>query len=344
MSTQAVQSDEVSLKEVVIKMRRIFRFLLSKWLLIFLISSAGLLIGFFYASSKKPLYVADTSFSLDEEKSGGGGALMGLAASFGFDMGSGGSLFTNENILQLFGSKKIIHAALLQPGSNVNQTHADQLLEITGLRTALDLTKDLYPVGTRVESLSRFQDSVMDLLHRRVTGGYFTATKPDKKVDIYHVVVQSPDETFSSSFSKAIVDQVSQLYTEIKTTKSKQTVEILQKRVDSLRGSFSRALYGQAAILDANLNPTFKSATVGAMQKQTEITTSSEAYKELLKNLEMSKYALLKQSPLFQIIDAPRFPLEKKKPSRLMYGLTGGFIAAFIIIIFLLARRFLSSI
>jgi LPS O-antigen subunit length determinant protein (WzzB/FepE family) len=121
-------------------------------------------------------------------------------------------------------------------------------------------------------------------------------------------------------------------------------VDILQRRVDSLRGSYTRALYGQAAILDANINPALRSVTVGAQQKQAEITTSSAAYQELLKNLEMSKYALLKQSPLFQIIDEPRFPLEKKKPSRLIYGLIAGIVGGILTILILLIRRFLSTL
>jgi hypothetical protein len=341
-NTSVTIKDEISFKEVIAKVQSVIRFLLSKGLIIGLISLIGVVIGFFYAQSKQPTYIAATSFSLDEEKSGGG-SLLGIASSFGLDMGGGGNLFTNENILQLFGSRKIIYSALLEPMMNENLTHADRLLQITNLNKSLEINKPIYQPNSNANSLNRYQDSVLNLLFKVVTDSkFFGASKPDKKVDIYHVFIKSKDENFSYSFVRAIVNQVSKLYTEIKTTKAKQTVDILQRRVDSLKGSYTRALYGQAAILDANINPTFKSATVPATQKQAEIATSTAASQELIKNLEMSKYALLKQSPLFQIIDEPRFPLEKNKPSRLIYGFIGGFLCAFLTMVVILIRRSLS--
>lgn len=43
------------------------------------------------------------------------------------------------------------------------------------------------------------------------------------------------------------------------------------------------------------------------------------AYAELLKNLELAKYTLLKQTPFMQVIDEPKFPLEKKTYPMLLY-------------------------
>jgi LPS O-antigen subunit length determinant protein (WzzB/FepE family) len=337
-------ADEVSIADIFLRIRGIFYFLVRKWVLIVLISLICLAAGVLYAQLKQPQYVADTSFTLDEEKSSGSTGLLGLAASFGLDVGGGGSLFTNQNILQLFTSRKIVDVSLLSPMGDTKLTHAQWLVDHSPVSKKLNLGSNFYPRGVEVKKLSRLQDSVLTLLYKRTVTDLFHVEKPDKKVDIYHVIVKSPDERFSSSFSKTIVSEVSKLYTLIKTTKSKQTVDILQRRVDSLRGSYTRALYGQAAILDANINPALRSVTVGAQQKQAEITTSSAAYQELLKNLEMSKYALLKQSPLFQIIDEPRFPLEKKKPSRLIYGLIAGIVGGILTILILLIRRFLSTL
>ena len=42
------------------------------------------------------------------------------------------------------------------------------------------------------------------------------------------------------------------------------------------------------------------------------MTVLGTAYGELLKNLELAKYSLLKEIPYIQIIDIPHYPLDKK--------------------------------
>ncbi len=77
----------------------------------------GAILGLTYSFMKKPVYTATLSFALEDEKSGGGlsGAL-GLASSFGFDLGSsGGSIFTGSNLTELFKSRKMVEQTLLTP-------------------------------------------------------------------------------------------------------------------------------------------------------------------------------------------------------------------------------------
>jgi hypothetical protein len=78
-------------------------------------------------------------------------------------------------------------------------------------------------------------------------------------------------------------------------------------------------------LADANLNPAFQTPTVGIQRKQTDITVLATAYGELLKNLELAKFNLLRETPLIQVIDTPLLPLENKKIGRL----TGGIFFAF---------------
>ena len=84
-------NDEFSLKELIFKIREWYQFLLTKWKLIILISALGGIIGFTYANFQKPIYKAEFSFVLEDEKGGGGlGGALGLASQFGLDLGGGG--------------------------------------------------------------------------------------------------------------------------------------------------------------------------------------------------------------------------------------------------------------
>ena len=114
---QQIDNDEISLKELIQKIQEWIAYLKTQWKLIIGIAALGGIIGFVYASFQKPTYSATTTFVLEEDKGGGGlGGAMGLASSFGFDLGGGGGgLFTSSNIIELMKSRLVVEKTLLNP-------------------------------------------------------------------------------------------------------------------------------------------------------------------------------------------------------------------------------------
>ncbi|RZJ80534.1 MAG: lipopolysaccharide biosynthesis protein, partial [Flavobacterium sp.] len=96
------QEEDISLKDLILKVGQWWRYLLSKWLIILVFGFIGGALGFTYAYFKKPIYTATTTFVLEDEKSGGGlGNLAGLASMAGVDLGGGGGgIFQGDNILE----------------------------------------------------------------------------------------------------------------------------------------------------------------------------------------------------------------------------------------------------
>ena len=97
-----IDNDEISLKELVIKIKEWVAFLKSKWKLIFIAGIIGASIGLTIALFEKPTYKAVLTFAMEEDKGGGGGGLsgaLGLASSFGIDLGGagGGGAFAASN-------------------------------------------------------------------------------------------------------------------------------------------------------------------------------------------------------------------------------------------------------
>jgi hypothetical protein len=101
------QSDEISLKELLQKVKEWYNYILSQWKIIVLVGIIGAALGLGYSLLQKPTYTASLSFALEDEKSGGGlGGALGLASSFGIDLGGGGgSIFTGSNLTELFKSR-----------------------------------------------------------------------------------------------------------------------------------------------------------------------------------------------------------------------------------------------
>src|SRR6218665_2377257 len=110
-------NDEVSLKELIEKTKDWSQYLLHKWKTIVLIGIIGAFLGLAYSFVKKPAYTATLTFALEDEKAGGGlGGALGLASSFGIDLGTGGgSIFTSSNLAELFKSRRMVEQTLLTP-------------------------------------------------------------------------------------------------------------------------------------------------------------------------------------------------------------------------------------
>ena len=131
-----VSNDEISLKELLLKIKEWFKFLLSKRKVIILFGFIGALLGLGYSIYKKPTYTASLTFAL-EEGGGSGGGVLSLASQFGFDLGtSGGGAFAGSNLIELFKSRSMVEKTLLSPVKYNKKTIslAEMYLEINEVR------------------------------------------------------------------------------------------------------------------------------------------------------------------------------------------------------------------
>ncbi|MBB6271543.1 hypothetical protein HDF26_001970 [Pedobacter cryoconitis] len=345
-------NDSVSLKEVILKIRELLNYLLSKWLIILIVAIIGGSLGFTYARLKKPVYNAATSFVLESgEKGGGLGQYAGLASMAGIDLGGdGGGIFQGDNIIELYKSRTMIRKTLL---SEINYNGKKQLLidryidfnnfhklwannpELKNLDFSVDV-KNLNPHVTRL------RDSVIGVIVADIGANYLNVTKPDKKISIIEVDVKSGDEFFSKTFNEEIVKNVIDFYIQTKTKKSLDNISILQHKTDSVRAVLNGAIFNAAAVSDAtpNLNITRQIQRVVPMQRsQFSAEINKAILSEMVKNLEMSKLSLLRETPLIQIIDKPVLPLEKVKLGRVRGTIMGIFLAVFLVVALLLIKR-----
>ena len=344
------ENDEMSLKELILKIREWWRYLLSKWMVILLFVLLGGILGFTYAYFKKPVYTATTTFVLEDEKAGsaGLGNLAGLASMAGVDLGgSGGGIFQGDNILELYKSRTMIQKTLLTP-VDVNgkkQLLIDRYIEFNGLRDkwkSQPLLKDIR-FGTKVnESFTRVQDSIIGAIVNDINNNYLFVGKPDKKLSIIKADVKSKDELFAKAFNDEIVKTVNEFYVNTKTKKTLQNVQILQHKTDSVRAVMNGSIYAAVAIADAtpNLNPTRQvQRAVPSQKAQFSAETNKSILAEMVKNLEMTKMSLLKETPLIQVVDTPIYPLSVNRYSKAKSAVAVSVIFCILISIFLIMHK-----
>jgi len=344
--------EEVSLKDFILKIGELWRYLLSKWFIILIFGILGSCIGYYYAYKQKPSYTATTTFVLDngDSQSGGIGQYAGLASMVGIDLnGGGGGIFQGDNILELYKSRNMIEKTLL---TDVEYQGKKQLLiecylSFNKLREKwkeepelqkIDFSSNKSPITIKEK---RLRDSIISAIVVDINKNYLSVTKPDKKLSIIKADVKAKDEYFAKTLNEQIVKNVNDFYIQTKTKKSLENIQILQQKTDSVRSVMNGAIYSAAAVADAtpNLNPTRQvQRTVPIQRSQFSAETNKAILSSLVQNLEVSKMTLLKETPLIQVIDKPVFPLYKERVSKLKTMIIGGLLAGFFIVAFLLTR------
>ena len=339
------ENDEISLKDLVFKIREWYQFLLTKWKLIIIVSAFGGIVGLTSAFFQKTSYTATLTFAMENENSGGGlSGAMGLASSFGIDLGgSGVGAFSGENLMALMKSRKIVEKTLLSPVEYKGKTIslAEYYIEFNNLRPSWSVNASLKKIQFLVTAdradFTIQQDSILNSIYNVIINNNLSVTQINKKTSFISVIVNTVDENFSKEFCENLVNVTSNYYVELKSKKLKMNVDILQKQTDSIRAELNSAITGVAAAADNvyNLNPAFNVKKTPSTSRQVDVQANTAILNSLVTNLEMSKMSLLKEIPLIQIIDQPILPLDKVKVSKKKSLLLGGFLAGFLTVLYL---------
>jgi hypothetical protein len=342
------QSDEISLKELIIKLKEWFDYLISKWKIIFLVSLIGGLLGLSYSLMQKPTYTASLSFALEDENSGGGlGGAFGLASSFGIDLGGGGSIFTGSNLTELFKSRSMVEQTLLSPvvvkGKTISL--AEMYIQKEGWRAEWNSNPKYKSIqflskGDR-KNFTRVHDSILGVIYQDLSKTGLTVGQKDKKVAIISVDVVSNNELFSKFFCEALVKEVSDFYIETKSKKSRENMDVLERQTDSIRRELNGAITGVAVANDNTfgLNPAMNVRRAPSARRQVDVQANTAILTELVKQTELAKVTLRKETPLIQIIDKPILPLKKEKFGKAKGIVTGGFLAGFLTLLIIILKH-----
>jgi uncharacterized protein involved in exopolysaccharide biosynthesis len=344
------QKDEITLKELLLKTGEWFRYLRSKWLIIGLVSILGAALGFWYATTQKPTYTASLSFALEEEGAGASAA-MGLASQLGLDIGgaTSGGAFKGANVLEIFKSRLMIQKALLEPvANNSKKSLAELYIDANEWRKAWKEKKNLKNIQFPVHAagLSRTQDSVLGLIHEKLMKQELTVGQKDKKNSVIFVELATKSEEFSKNFTETLAVIVSDFYIETKSKKAKNNLAILERQRDSIRAALNGSLTGVAVSNDQvfGLNPALNVRRVPGIKKEVDVQANTAILTELVKQTELARINVRKETPLIQVIDKPILPLKKEKFGKTKGLVLGGFLAAFLVTGVLIGRKVLKRI
>jgi hypothetical protein len=158
--------------------------------------------------------------------------------------------------------------------------------------------------------------------------------------------VKSENEAFAKAFSETLAKQVSDFYVDTKSKKARMNMAILQHQTDSIRAELNGAITGVAIANDNTfmLNPALNVNRAPSAKRQVDVQANTAILTELVKQTELAKVTLRKETPLIQVIDRPILPLPKEKFGKAKGLIVGGIMVSFILILFLLAKRIIKQL
>ncbi|MFV8374694.1 Wzz/FepE/Etk N-terminal domain-containing protein [Flavobacterium sp. LB1P71] len=343
-------NDEISLKELIEKAKDWVAYLFSQWKIIVLAGIIGATLGLTYSFIKKPVYTASLSFALEDEKGGSGslGSALGLASSLGLDLGGGGgSVFTGSNLTELFKSRAIVEKTLFSPiiQNGVTISLAEMYIQNEGWRKEWNDKPKLKNIQFLPDSkrkyFTRVHDSILGEIYQDLSKTGLEVGQKDKKIAIISIDLNSTNELFSKYFTEALVKEVSDFYIMTKSKKARLNMAILERQTDSIRRELNMAITGVAVANDNTfgLNPALNVRRAPSARRQVDVQANTAIFTELVKQSELAKVTLRKDTPLIQIIDRPILPLKKEEVGKAKGILLGGILAGFFSVIVLIGRR-----
>lgn len=118
-------------------------------------------------------------------------------------------------------------------------------------------------------------------------------------------------------------------------------MDILERQTDSIRSELNGAITGVAVANDNtfNLNPALNVKRAPSARRQVDVQANTAILTELVKQSEMAKVTLRRETPLIQVIDRPILPLAKERFGKAKGIIIGGFLAGFLTLIYFIIKR-----
>ncbi|MDO6430410.1 Wzz/FepE/Etk N-terminal domain-containing protein [Flavitalea sp. BT771] len=343
---QPREYQEFSPRRFILQVQGLGRYILSKWLIILAVALVFGIAGAAYALTKKPQYVAEMTFVLDEEatqspKSG----ISQLSEELGLGSDAGSVFSSPTNIAELMMSRLLIEKTLRSTvnveGKNV--LLADFFLDSLDYREKWMKKSRFYHLDFLAKKTDKqealFGNGIMRSMYETLIDRNLKIDKKGKGTTIISVLCTSTHELFSKFFLEELMHTVTQYYIEKKTERAKMNVDFIQQRTDSIRHAYNIALYGRAEFADAFFNPNRQLPMVTRERQQTDIQILRASYIELTRSLESAKTALMRDTPLIQYLDQPVLPLKVLRSSWIKFALIGFFLGALLVIGYFLWKK-----
>ncbi|WP_266366571.1 hypothetical protein [Tellurirhabdus rosea] len=338
-----VPPDQISPKSVILRFIEAKNILLRNWKRVLIMMIIGGIIGFVFdlTTRKKTIYTAAITFNLGGGSSGSTfGELGGLAGAFGLAGGApDANIFTGDNFLYYSRSRPVVEKTLMKEDTVAGKRDllVNHYVRLSGIREVDweedDTLRNLLFTKKPVSKFTKLENIAMGQIFDRIKGESIVY-QPDRKSSFIELRTGMEHEELSKVIAEKLLETIEEDYREKQTKKTRQMEKVLEHRVDSLASRLYRTEGSLARYMDQNQQMVVAEGQV----QQTRLTRNSAflqgQYTASLTSLDNLRLTLIKEAPLFTIIEPVAMPLQKTvtKPRGLQAGLTLGLLLGLLVV------------
>ncbi|MBK7139835.1 MAG: hypothetical protein IPH74_12785 [Bacteroidetes bacterium] len=339
------EKDENSILDVLKDSIRIFweitRLALRFWFLLPLLPFLFIFGAYKYTENFETSYSSKLTFMINQEASDP--SAVGAISSGQIGLGSGGLsplTFNPEKIRQLSSTNKLITLVLFQ--KVIIENKEDFLINHLIRIQKLGYGDSYFKSFVSVDSFSREQVSALGYVQSIVKGGSFSLSYDESK--IFTIVTSSTNEELAYNIGLAFYNTLSDYYIQKTTERARLTYDFLKLRLDSIKNELYAVEYQIGKFADQNHNLALTSPLIENERNIKRRDFLGGMYYSTMQNFEAAKVNVQNETPIFQIIDKPYYPLPWDKQTKKIYfilAVAAGIIADILfVILFWLWKRY----
>lgn len=313
--------DQISPRAVILRIMLLKGVFQRNWKLILLITLTGGIIGFIVdrTKSRKPTYNAAILFNL-----GGGsgsnsfGDLGALAGAFGLgNSAPDASIFTGENFLIYAKSRPVLEKTLMKTVNihNHDTLLVDYYINHSGIRDKEWEDNDTlrtvqFGRAKKPEEYNKNEINASAQIIARIATE-MSVSLPERKSTFTQLKAAMEDEMLAKTFVETHLKTIEEDYRRKQTKKTSDMLAVLEYRADSLKGQ----LYGTESRLaqyrDQNQQVVVASGVISENRLTRNTAFLQTQYYQALQSVESMRLSLMREAPLFTIIEPVALPLYK---------------------------------
>jgi hypothetical protein len=316
-----VAEEQITPREVILKIASAKNALLKSWKVIIFFIILGFGIG--YAMDvyliKPNSYEATIVFNMGgSTQSSDMGNLAGL---FGMSSATDANIFTGENFFYFVESRPVIERALLK---NVvvhgkPMILANFVIDSSGIKDdeweSRPNLHNFHFTKTNADSLDMDSRVVLNELVIKLKSVTEIATL-ERKSSFIALTATIQNETLAALWAKTLLKTVEEVYTEKQTKKSRNTLSLLQRRADSLAIMLGKTEHKLAREMDYSTQLIVPEAQISVNKLTRNTSFLQTLYYEAMANADKMRVSLVKEAPLFTMIEDVKVPLDLKSESK----------------------------
>jgi hypothetical protein len=341
-----IQDDEITLKELILKIREFVIELFRKWYVILILTIPAVAFFYYKHTKHEVTYVAETKFIIEGQGTSGMGSIL---SQFGIRGASGNSKTNPFKVIEVAKSKLTVRDMLFKTVEGdyiANHLLRDYELiekwsekkpEFKGFKFTNDQYLTFTPLENRV-LLSLISKVIGSKTEKNPILGF----NYDEDSGIFKYTITTKKEDLSLQILDESYKYLVNFFENDVMATQGNTTDILRAKADSLKTLIDRKIYQISRISDQSQGLILQTPNVQKTIIEGDLMALKTAYGEVLKSYEISDAGMRDTKAMFLKLDEPIPPLEPLESSlliSLIKGiLLGGLLGASIVIFMKIIR------